>query len=407
MVMQNPIPTRMNIAVAEVSLTWDSQAQHLRRIHRQPPKATVRLSSRTIEPIGSCSLAHINSDIPTEDKAQFIPLYNVLWAESSDGVLTVDYVRVTKNHVKLQKIRLPLNKTETEANNEPDPESLAATILAKAYQGTKLRKRVMVLVNPHAGPGGAVKRWTQEVKPLFRAARLEMEVIILTRGGEATDLVEKMDIDKFDAVIPCSGDGTPHEVFNGLGKRKDAQEALRKIAVGLIPCGSGNALSWNLYGSNKADVAALSIIKGVVMPIDLTSITQGSTRMLSFLSQAVGIIAESDLATEHLRWMGATRFEVGLVMRVFQRKCYPCDLAVKVEVEDKARVKAHYKRHIQSEALAETNGVSEEHVEGLPALKYGTVEDKLPEGWELVPQDKIGNFYCGNVSISSSSDSFG
>lgn len=256
-----------------------------------------------------------------------------------------------------------------------------------------------MLVNPNSGPGGAVKRWTQEVKPLFRAARLEMEVIVLTRGGEATDLVEKMDIDKYDAVIPCSGDGTPHEVFNGLGKRKDAQEALRKIAVGHIPCGSGNALSWNLYGSNKADLAALGIIKGVVTPIDLTSITQGSRRTLSFLSQAVGIIAESDLATEHMRWMGATRFEVGLVMRVFQRKCYPCDLAVKVEVEDKADVKAHYKRHIKDEPLVEMNGHHEEQVEGLPALKYGSVEDKLPEGWELLPEDKIGNFYCGNVSL--------
>lgn len=335
---------------------------------------------------------------PSEPATRSIPLHNILWAESSLGSLEIDYVRVTKSSVKLEKISLPLSKA-AENPNEPDPATFIANILAKAYGKSKPRKRVYVLVNPNSGPGGAVKKWTQEVKPLFEAARMEMDVVHLKRGGEATELMERLDLDKYDVIVPCSGDGTPHEVFNGLGKRKDARLALQKVPVGHIPCGSGNALSWNLYGSNKADVAALGIIKGVVLPIDLVSVTQGSQRLLSFLSQSLGIVAESDLGTENLRWMGSTRFEVGLVMRVFQRKCYPCDLAVKVEVADKAVIKSHYKRHIENDPLAEQNGHEEDATEGLPALKYGTIQDALPEGWELVPHDKIGNFYCGNVSI--------
>lgn len=327
---------------------------------------------------------------------QTIPLYNILWAELSDGAVKIDFVRSTKSHLKLEKLNLIPN--ETENPDEPSPADFVAAIQTRAYGKSKPQKRVLALINPNSGPGGAVKKWKTLVKPLFDAARMKVDTITLKKGGEATDIVEKLDLDKYDAILPCSGDGTPHEVFNGLAKRKDAGKALRNTAVGHIPCGSGNGLSLNLYGSNKADVAALGIIKGVDMAIDLVSITQGPRRLLSFMSQSVGIIAECDLGTEHLRWMGSTRFEVGLVMRVVQRKCYPCDLAVKVEVEDKAGIKAHYKRHIDDPSLLEVNGHQEVEGEGLPELKYGTVQDDLPEGWELIPHDKIGNFYCGTVS---------
>lgn len=182
-------------------------------------------------------------------------------------------------------------------------------------------------------------------------------------------------------------------------KREDAKKALNKIAVSHIPCGSGNAMALNLYGSNDAGVAALGVIKGVVTPLDLVSITHGSTRTISFLSQAVGIIAESDLATEHLRWMGSTRFEVGLFARILRSKCYPCDIAVKVEIEDKNDVKGYYKRYVNDRLDTPDQPHDIQEDQGLPDLRYGTVQDPLPKGWELVPHDKIGNFYCGNVSI--------
>lgn len=233
---------------------------------------------------------------------------------------------------------------------------------------------------------------------------MEVEVVILSRGGEAVELVQKADISKYDTILACSGDGTPHEIFNGLAKRPDARTALSTIAVSHIPCGSGNAFSCNLYGSNRPSFAALAIVKGIVTPMDLVSVTQGNTRLMSFLSQTVGLIAECDLGTEHLRWMGSARFEVGVVARLFRRQCYPCDLAVKVEVEEKSDVRAHYKRHASESSLSKmvTDDETGAHDgDGLPPLKYGTIQDDLPEGWKLVPYDKIGTFYAGNVRLLS------
>ena len=47
------------------------------------------------------------------------------------------------------------------------------------------------------------------------------------------------------------------------------------------------------------------------MRVDLFSITQGDKRTISFMSQALGFMADLDTETNHLRWMGNTRFLVG------------------------------------------------------------------------------------------------
>ncbi|KAK2609066.1 sphinganine kinase lcb4 [Conoideocrella luteorostrata] len=332
---------------------------------------------------------------------RLIPLYNVLWLEISNKRLVIDYAaQLSKTSIKLETWTFDL-ADKTEPLDEYQPEQFVSNVLKRAYSGSQLRKRAYVLINPHAGPGGAMRKWYNDVEPLFRAARMELDVVVLQKGGEAEELAEKADIDKYDTIMACSGDGTPHEIFNGLAKRSDAVHALSRIAVSHIPCGSGNAMSCNLYGTYRPSFAALAIIKGHVTSLDLASVTQGHRRYVSFLSQSLGIVAESDLGTENLRWIGSSRFELGILMRIFRRRCYPCDLAVKVEISDKQDIRAYYKQHtadIDSNDIPLINATVNGDSKGLPKLKYGTVQDALPEGWEQVKYDKIGNFYCGNMA---------
>ncbi|KZL85715.1 diacylglycerol kinase catalytic domain-containing protein, partial [Colletotrichum incanum] len=344
-----------------------------------------------------------------------IPLYNVLWAEQKNETLVIDYAKqVAKNRVQAATWTFVVNEADS-----PDVQTWVDTLMTKAYGPAKRCKRAKVLVNPHAGPGGAEKKWRVDCEPLFKAARMPMDVELTTFSGQALEKAREVDVDAFDTIVTCSGDGLAHEVFNGLGQRPDATQALQKIAVSHIPCGSGNAMSINLYGSYRPSIAALAIIKGVETPMDLISITQGDKRTLSFLSQALGVVAESDLATEHLRWMGGARFTWGFLVRIFEKKCYPCDLAVKVEIEDKPGVKEHYRQYThkasstnlgtaEAPRAENADAVPRQDAErqGLPPLRYGTINDDLPEGWELIPQDKMGNFYCGNMAFMAPDANF-
>ena len=273
-------------------------------------------------------------------------------------------------------------------------------LLDRAYGLSQRRKRIKVLINPFGGQGKAPKWYARDIEPIFAAARCEVDAEKTQYKGHAVELAERIDIDAFDVIASCSGDGLPHEVFNGLGKKANAAEALAKIAVIQLPCGSGNAMSWSLNGTGSCSVAALCTVKGLKTPLDLVSITQGDRRTLSFLSQSVGIVAEVDLGTDSIRWMGSGRFVYGFLVRILGKTIYPCDLAVKVEIADKSEIKASYKAEAARKEPAQDRSGSGQ-TGGLPLLRYGTIKDELPPDWEMIPYDNLGNFYSGNMNYMS------
>ena len=333
-----------------------------------------------------------------------IPFYNVLWAEFLQGELIIRYARPLSDDVKPAILKYPIDPRTQKVKE------WISKLLDNSYRDSPRRKRAKVLVNPHSGRGQAQRLFSEDIEPLLIAAGCTIDMVETQYAGHGTSIMEQLDVDAFDMVVVCSGDGLAHEVFNGLGKRSDARKSLLMMAVAHIPCGSGNGLSHNLNDTGNVSKATLAVIKGLRKRLDLISITQGDIRTLSFLSQAVGMGAESDLATEHLRWMGDVRFKLGFFTRIMARKIYPAQLALKITVEGKNRIQEHYKRETMKQALGGILKNSHEPPrsteisqgqDGLPPLKYGTINDKTPEDWVVIPCDTLGNLYCGNVSFSS------
>lgn len=283
----------------------------------------------------------------------------------------------------------------------------------RAYGSAQKNKRIKVLINPYGGSGKAFKWYNRDIEPIFAAAHCEIDVERTQYMGHAVEIAQNLDISAYDVVASCSGDGLPHEVFNGLARKPNATEALRKLAVVQLPCGTGNAMSCNLNGTASCSLAALAIIKGFRTPLDLVSVTQGNRRTISFLSQAIGIVAESDLGTDNMRWMGDARFTYGFLVRLLGKTVWPCDIALNVEIEDKTAIKEHYfkecQRRLENSQVAarrvtinppslESADLDSSEGDGLPKLRFGTVQDPLPASWELVPYERLGNFYCGNMA---------
>jgi sphingosine kinase len=320
-----------------------------------------------------------------------VPLYNLLWIDVGASSVTIKYAAPAKASVKAASLTYPY-----EFPCHDEVEKWVMSLLDVAYGEAQSRKRCKVLINPFGGQGYAQQMFDKKARPILEAANCLLDVEATSHHGHAIEIAQKLDIEAFDAVICVSGDGVPSEVFNGFGKRPDALTALRKLAVCQLPGGSGNAMCWNLTGTDDVATATLAIVKGIRKPIDLISITQGKERLLSFLSQSFGIIAECDLGTEDLRWMGGARFTVGLLQRVIKQTVYPCDLAVKVAIEGKEEIRDHFRS--QGDKQGGSRGEADKYIgDGLPPLRFGTVTDDLPEGWELIHQPNMGNFYAGNV----------
>ena len=327
----------------------------------------------------------------------------MLWAELSDFELTVTYARPTsKNAVRVASIHYLVEKAERGKIT-----AWISKLLDRAYGESQRRKRIKVLINPFGGKRSAQKWFLRDIEPIFAAARCEVDVERTAYRGHAVEIAAKLDPDAYDVIASCSGDGLPHEVFNGLGKKKDARRALSKVAVVQLPCGSGNAMSWNLNGTDSTSVSSLCIVKGIRTPLDLVSVTQGDKRTLSFLSQAVGVVAEVDLGTENIRWMGSARFTYGFLVRLLGKTVYPADVAVKVEIPTKASIREHYRKELSNRS--DFNSRRDSSIVGdnsLPALRYGSVQDPLPSDWTLVPHNKLGNFYSGNMAFMAPNANF-
>lgn len=332
-----------------------------------------------------------------------IPFYNVLWAEySSDGSISIQHAQPTsKGGVRPAALSYQLDK-----HDSGQAAAWVERLLERAYGPAQRRKRIKVVVNPFGGPGGALKTYQKRIAPILAAARCELDVQQTQWQGHGIEIAQQLDTAAFDVVACCSGDGIPHEVWNGLGRRPDAARALAQVAVTQLPCGSGNGLSLSFHGTANPSLAALAVVKGLRTPLDLASVTQGGRRTLSFLSQAVGILAEADLATEHLRWMGSARFTWGVLVRIFSKHVYPADVAVKVELGSKPAVREAFRAHQAKGPPADDQRALPPPDAGLPALKYGSAQDPLPPGWELIPSDHLGNFYAGNVATMSPDATF-
>ncbi|KAF7343327.1 DAGKc domain-containing protein [Mycena venus] len=258
-----------------------------------------------------------------------------------------------------------------------------ANIQMKAYKDITPKRRFLVLINPHSGQGKAKKIWKETVEPIFAAAGCIVHVQHtgpVSSPTNAANIARNVDLSAYDALVPVSGDGIGNELINGLASRPDALSALR-MPIAPIPAGSGNALSVNIMGPDKVtDVAyaALNAIKGQPMPLDICSVTQGDTRIYSFLSQVIGLMADLDMGTEWIRWAGDVRFVLGFLYGALAGVRYDVEITLKIVESDKRRMVDDYNAHQQT--LRPWEAQTPALAARMPPLAFGTTDSPFPLG---------------------------
>ncbi|XP_036600735.1 sphingosine kinase 2 [Trichosurus vulpecula] len=192
--------------------------------------------------------------------------------------------------------------------------------------------RLLLLVNPFGGRGLAWQWCKNHVLPMISEAGLSFNLIQTERQNHARELVQGLRLSEWDGIVTVSGDGLLYEVVNGLLDRPDWEEAV-KIPVGVLPCGSGNALAGavNQHGGFEPAMGldlllncSLLMCRGGGSPLDLLSVTLASgARCFSFLSVAWGFVSDVDIQSERFRVLGSARFTLGTVLRLASLHVYP------------------------------------------------------------------------------------
>jgi YegS/Rv2252/BmrU family lipid kinase len=130
-----------------------------------------------------------------------------------------------------------------------------------------MHRKVKIILNPMADMGNA-----------WRVAR-DLRSITEQHGGvdwsgtvypgHAIDLAQQAGEQAYDMVIAMGGDGTVHEVINGLMK---VPEEKRPI-LGVVPVGSGNDFAHGINASTKPTEALICALDGKASTVDLGLMT--------------------------------------------------------------------------------------------------------------------------------------
>jgi YegS/Rv2252/BmrU family lipid kinase len=148
--------------------------------------------------------------------------------------------------------------------------------------------------------------------------------------GHATELTRQAGEQGYDLVVAVGGDGTVHEVVNGLMQVAPAS----RPALGIVPLGSGNDFAHILSIPTDPGEALLSAVNGQPHSLDVGSVRDENDR-LEYFNNTIGMGFDSvvNLYTRKITVIhGFPVYFVALIMTIF-RHFDPLDLHVETDQE--------------------------------------------------------------------------
>jgi YegS/Rv2252/BmrU family lipid kinase len=160
------------------------------------------------------------------------------------------------------------------------------------------KHKTKLIINPNADLGRAW-RWGSDLRPVveeFGGADWSGTVY----PGHATELARQAAEAGYELVISVGGDGTTHEVINGLMEVPEGH----RPRLGVVPVGTGNDFASNVGLPTQPPIAMRRAFTGQPRRIDLGLIESGERR--EYWDNTLGIGFDA-VATMHSRTVPVLR----------------------------------------------------------------------------------------------------
>lgn len=129
--------------------------------------------------------------------------------------------------------------------------------------------KMKVIINPSAGHG-----YTRRVSPVIgeylQTMGVPFDLVHTSRQGEAIEIARQAVADGFERIIAVGGDGTSHEVVNGLMSTRNGHV---NGLLGCIPTGSGNDFAVMNGIPTDLRAACQLVVEGKPKVVDVGRVT--------------------------------------------------------------------------------------------------------------------------------------
>jgi len=176
------------------------------------------------------------------------------------------------------------------------------------------KDRFIAIVNPAAGGGKSAKLANEKLVQL-RENGLQIDVATTSDRGHAIDLAAEGYAQGYRKFIAVGGDGTAHEILNGLFGQAKAQE---RVALGFLPLGTGNSFLRD-FAQDGADAAFRALLEGRKRHVDLVRLTHSTGKLYSINILSLGFTADvGALTNRYFKRLGPLGYLLGVFVRVAQ-----------------------------------------------------------------------------------------
>jgi diacylglycerol kinase (ATP) len=178
-----------------------------------------------------------------------------------------------------------------------------------------VRETFFAIVNPAAGGGRSAKLAGPAIARL-RERGLHVDVIASTGPGHAADLAREAYDQGYRRFIAVGGDGTAHEILNGIFTHVGANA---RISLGFLPLGTGNSFLRDFAAQNSAEAALQALLENRKRPIDLLRLTHSTGEIYAFNLLSVGFTADvATLTNRYFKSLGPFGYLLGVFLCVVQ-----------------------------------------------------------------------------------------
>ena len=172
---------------------------------------------------------------------------------------------------------------------------------------------LLIITNPKSGLEKSKKILDSIVIPKLKSKKINYKNLFTEYQFHAIELLKNEELNDFDFILVLGGDGTMHEVINGMLNRIDNVN----IPIGLLPTGSGNSL---LHDRGNIDIIECLnlILQYNVSNIDILKINTPKEIFYSINLMGWGMVNDIAILAEKMRWMGPIRYNVASIIEIFR-----------------------------------------------------------------------------------------
>lgn len=172
--------------------------------------------------------------------------------------------------------------------------------------------RVVVIWNPNAGK----RRGRKRIRALETQLASSAEFLPTTHPGHAMDLARHAVLKGATRVIAAGGDGTAHEVANGIILAHETHTPPCLTEFWIAPIGSAN----DYVDSLRRLQTTAGVGKGSVAPVDVGSVRGSDGRKKYFIAGlGLGINGLVTLESQQIRWLQGLSLYAWAALRVICR----------------------------------------------------------------------------------------